>query len=226
MNWIRNLNIRAKLLLMASLPILALLWFSGTVTVEKWRVANEMNGLRQLAALSVQLGGAAHELQKERGMSAGFIASGGTKFAGELPGQRQATDARVDSLKSFLTHFDTARFDKRLGESLNGGLEQLDQLAGKRQGISGLNLAQGEAVAYYTKTISSLLALVDRIATLSTDSDIARQAGAYSSLLKAKEHAGIERALLTGAFAADRFAPGAFARFIGNSATHDRRERR
>jgi methyl-accepting chemotaxis protein len=221
MELIRNLSIRSKLLIMAGLPILALLWFAGTGAATKAGQAEEMNGLRQLAALSVHLGGVAHELQKERGMTAGFLGSAGAKFANELPEQREATNRQLNQMKSFLAEFPLERFDAGLADSLAASRELLDQLAGKRQAISSLSMPQPEAVAYYSRTIAALLALVDRIATLSSDSEVARLAGAYSGLLKAKEHAGIERALLTGAFAADQFAPGAFARFIANSATHE-----
>ena len=221
MDLIRNLNIRAKLLLMAGLPILALLWFAVVGATAKWQFADEMNDLGQLTSLSVHLGGVAHELQAERGMTAGFIGSGGTNFAAELPMQRQATERRLNLLRSFLAEFDVSRFDRGLVEDLNNSRKQLDDLGGKRQAISALSMPQQEAVGYYSSTIAGLLALVDRIGTLSTDTGIARLAGAYSGLLKAKENAGIERALLTGAFAADSFAPGAFARFIGNSATHE-----
>ena len=221
MELIRNLNIRTKLLLMAGLPILALLWFASIGALAKWQFASEMNDLRGLTSLSVHVGGVVHELQVERGMTAGFIGSGGASFAGELPVQRQATERRLNALRGFLGDFDVSRIDRGLADSLNSSLRQLDELGNRRQAISALSLSQPDAVAYYSGTIAGLLALVDRIAILSSDAGIARQAGAYSGLLKAKEHAGIERALLTGAFAADSFAPGIFARFIGNSATHD-----
>ncbi len=46
-----------------------------------------------------------HEMQKERGLSAGFISSKGSKFCQELPAQRKAPDdeqaAQAETLKSF-----------------------------------------------------------------------------------------------------------------------------
>ncbi|NMG05317.1 nitrate- and nitrite sensing domain-containing protein, partial [Azoarcus taiwanensis] len=132
------------------------------------------------------------------GMTAGFIGSGGSSFAGELPVQRQATERRLNALRGFVGDFDASRIDRGLADSLNSSLRQLDELGNRRQAISALSLSQPDAVAYYSGTIAGLLALVDRIAILSSDAGIARQAGAYSGLLKAKEHAGIERALLTG----------------------------
>ncbi|NMG05262.1 hypothetical protein, partial [Azoarcus taiwanensis] len=61
MELIRNLNIRTKLLLMAGLPILALLWFASIGAMAKWQFASEMNDLRGLTSLSVHVGGVVHE---------------------------------------------------------------------------------------------------------------------------------------------------------------------
>ena len=41
-----------------------------------------------------------HELQKERGMSAGFIGSKGASFASALPDQRRLTDNALSELKT------------------------------------------------------------------------------------------------------------------------------
>ncbi|MDX9767058.1 MAG: methyl-accepting chemotaxis protein [Ectothiorhodospiraceae bacterium] len=208
-------------MLMAGVPIIVLLWFALTSAAANWSLMSEMRVLSRLTALSVHAGSVVHELQKERGMTAGFIASRGVNFAGELPAQREATDRSLAGLTAFLSGVDLQRIDAALVNDVTTSRQRLDRLAATRQSIGALSMPQNEAVAYYSENIAGLLAMVDRITTLSTDAEIARIAGAYSGLLKAKEHAGIERALLTGAFAADRFAPGAFVRFIGNSATHD-----
>ena len=42
-----------------------------------------------------------HELQKERGSSAGFIGSGGRKFANIISRQQVSTDKKIQELKTF-----------------------------------------------------------------------------------------------------------------------------
>ena len=47
-------------------------------------------------------GNLVHELQKERGMTAGFLGSKGTKFADKILIQRQQVDARLEEFKRFI----------------------------------------------------------------------------------------------------------------------------
>ena len=69
------------------LPIVGLLIFSGMTLLEKRGVVSEMDSLQELADLAPTISALVHELQKERGRSAVFIGSKGTKFVKELPEQ-------------------------------------------------------------------------------------------------------------------------------------------
>ncbi len=94
-----SMKMRTKLILLVAVPLVGLLYFSISSTLEKAGIAREMGKLESLVELSVKIGALAHELQKERGMTAGFMASKGVKFADELPAQRQDTDKRKGDLK-------------------------------------------------------------------------------------------------------------------------------
>ncbi|MBK8477887.1 MAG: nitrate- and nitrite sensing domain-containing protein [Opitutaceae bacterium] len=66
---------------------------------------------------------------------------------------------------------------------------------------------------YYTRTIAALLDVVVAMSHLSKDADIGNGISCYVNYLQAKEQAGIERATLTGVFAADAFTPESYSRF-------------
>ena len=87
-----NLSMRNKLLLMILPPILGLLVFSWISVSEKVTSVREMKRTHQLSVLAVSTGSLVHELQKERGMTAGFITSKGAKFRTELAAQRAQVD--------------------------------------------------------------------------------------------------------------------------------------
>jgi methyl-accepting chemotaxis protein len=70
-----NLKTRTKLILMGAVPTIALLYFAVSGTMDKATIAAEMTRLEALVEVSVKIGDLAHELQKERGLSAGFISS-------------------------------------------------------------------------------------------------------------------------------------------------------
>jgi len=214
-------SLRTRLLLMVAVPLLGMLWVSGWNTSEKIVLSGEMTRLQGLVAVATRVGALVHELQKERGMSAGFIGSKGANFASELPRQREASDKRRQELMNALAGFDAAHFGTPFAGLLATGKQQLDGLTEKRQAVTALSIPGPEAIGYYSKTIAALLAVPAQLAALSPDKDIARQASAYGAFLQAKERAGIERATLSNVFGAGRFSPEMLVRYVRNAAEQD-----
>jgi len=216
-----KLSLRAKLLLMVAVPLLGMLWVSGWNTAEKVQLSHAMGRLQGLVVVATRVGALTHELQKERGMSAGFIGSKGGNFANELPAQREVSEKRRIELTSALAGFDAAYFGAPFAALVTDANQLLIGLADKRQAVTALAIPGPEAIGYYSKTIAALLGLPGQLATLSPDKNIARLASSYSALLQAKERAGIERAVLSNVFGADKFSPEMLVRFIRNASEQD-----
>jgi len=216
-----NLKIRTKLILIVAVPLLGLLYFSISSTLEKSGITREMGKLESLVGLSVKIGNLAHELQKERGMTAGFLGSQGVKFASELPAQRGETDKKAAELKQALANFEAGLFDLSLKNSLDEVTRDMSEIGAKRTAVTAQAIPAPDAIGYYTRTIGKFLNIPTQTSTLSSNSQVARLASAYSALLLAKERAGQERAILTGVFAADKFTPELFARFLSNASAQD-----
>ncbi len=214
MTFLANLKLRNKLALMLLFPLLAVLYFSATGAVEKWRQAREMGSLLALSELAVKISALVHESQRERGMTALFLGSKGTKFREELTAQRAQTDKQVASLRGYLGGFDRTRLGVEFGKSLDDALARMDKTAGTRDAVSGLSIAAPDAIAHYTGLNTALLRVIARSTHLSDQGDLARRLTAYVSFLQAKERTGIERAMLSNTFAQDAFAPGMYERAI------------
>ena len=75
--------------------IAAVLSYAVSDVLTQRNSRNAMERGAQYGALSVQINGVVHELQKERGLSAGFIGSRGERFKTELGIQHQDTDKAV-----------------------------------------------------------------------------------------------------------------------------------
>ena len=159
---LKDMTMRNRLLLVLALPVLGLLFFSVYSAWDKSRVARGMARIEALTGLSVKLGAAAHELQKERGMTGGFLGSKGEKFRSELPGQRKDSDRQIHALKDALKGFDAAAYDAALGHALDEIGRNLDGLAAKRDAVSALGISGPEAIGYYTGTVGSMLAVPGR----------------------------------------------------------------
>jgi methyl-accepting chemotaxis protein len=214
-------SLRARLILMATIPALALLYFAGSGVFERLSTSKEMVKLELLVDVSVKIGALVHEMQKERGMSASFISSNGVKFAAELPTQRTKTDKAVETLQTVLKSFDPGSYSNELKSLVESAVSNLGELSAKRTVVGALGIDAIQSSAYYSKTIASLLDIPAQVATLSSHSEISRLASSYSSLLKAKERAGMERALLATVFVADQFTPDTQSRFLKNFSAQD-----
>jgi len=201
-------KIRNKLLLVVLIPSLAMVYFSfGHISdgIDKYQ---ENSALNELSKLSVKASALVHELQKERGATAGFLGSGGKSFGDVLKGQRAETDNRRTELKAFLADFESDWFGGELDQVFNEAMGHLKQLDDKRAVVSNLSINTSEAIRYYTTTNTAFLHIIDISVDVSSDAKFTQDSTGYVNFLRGKERAGIERAVLSNTFAQDRFGPG------------------
>ncbi|MEM9419226.1 MAG: methyl-accepting chemotaxis protein [Planctomycetota bacterium] len=208
------MSIKFKLTLLAAVPLLAIALMGINSTISNARVASEMKDIQTLADLAVHVSALVHETQKERGRTAGFLGSKGTKFNAELTAQRKLADERIVELHGFLESFDATAFDPAFQDSFAAALSDLEQIEGKRQSISAQSIATGDAIGYYTAMNGKFLNAIGVMSEQSQDADLTRSIAAYVHFLKGKERAGIERAVLSNTFAADAFGPGMYKKFV------------
>jgi diguanylate cyclase (GGDEF)-like protein/PAS domain S-box-containing protein len=144
-----------------------------------------------------------HELQKERGMSSGFISSDGANFGREIAQQRQQTDVAVEALQAATRALpaDAAT----LAQLSRGTLAELDQLAGLRGRIGELRLSRDAAVDRYDELIAHMFEHLLATMSVGRVGWIVRQQMAFLFYLQAKEMAGQERALITAMLSAQDF---------------------
>jgi len=213
MKIIDNLKIRNKFILMLFFPIVGLLYFAITEIVVQYQTANNMEQTLTLSTYGIKASNLVHELQKERGMTAGFLGSKGAKFANKLPEQRLVTNNKMDVLMAAIDELDSSAFSRTFNSIVKSVVADLNEIKNKRALISNFEIATPAAISYYTHLNGKLLNSISQIAVLSTNADISKQAAAYVNFLMSKERAGIERAVLANTFAAGKFAPNMYEKF-------------
>lgn len=197
-------SVRTKLVVLAMVPLVAALVFAGMTVAERRSEASAAAGFTRYAQGSVALGELLHELQRERGISAVYIGSGGRKMAAELTEQRRLTDRAREAADGFFAahaaELPQAATDagRRLDEDLQG-------LADARAAADGLTTPGPQVAAYYTATNETLLLARVALAGAIREASLTRLADAYTFLSRAKEQVGVGRALLASVFSADRF---------------------
>lgn len=209
--WIGNLSLKQKLLMVVLPPLLACFLCGTLYLIEKYEYRKDLTLVVQLSELAVTNSNLVHELQKERGMSAGFIGSAGKAFAGKIPDQRQLTDTQLGLYQRFITENHLPEiFAPKLRE-LNAQLGRLNAI---RSQVDSLSISVADEVAYYTELNKLLLTIVDETAKTGANQEIAIKATAFSAFLQLKERAGIERAVLSSTFGHAGFKPKVYAKFI------------
>jgi len=189
---------------MLAISIIGILIFSVNSVKEKTFTLLETNKLHRLIQLSEKNSGLVHELQKERGKSSGFIGSKGKLFKEELEIQKKITDNALNELKTIFEQL-KENIDDEFIYKFNKANLDLKKLERFRENVSSSNVSVNDVIVYYTGINTDFLSLIGFMSSYSTNVEIASSITGYFNFLKGKEVAGIERAVLSVAFSANKF---------------------
>ena len=209
------MSIRMKLIVLLLIPTFAFLGFAAVNFREAQQSGSENARIASLTELATKMSSLVHECQKERGYTAGFLGSKGTKFAQEIKAQRATTDERLAVLSGYIASNPPVDQSSVVGDAVNLGFEKIAGLQSIRARVSSQEISAKEAIGFYTAMNAAFLDAVAEIAHESSDDQLARELAGYANFLKSKERAGIERAVLSNTFAKDAFGPGMFAKELG-----------
>jgi Nitrate and nitrite sensing/ANTAR domain len=161
----------------------------------------EIKALQQLSTsclLVTSISELVHQLQRERGISNIFLASGCELFA--LQRQQQLLQSvqaeqqlRTALNKQYLQGAEPCQ-SSRLLSGISLALQGVDHVAGLREQIQQLKITPLQATEAYSRLIAAWLAVVLESADLACDAGITRFLVALFNLLQTKEYAGQERA--------------------------------
>lgn len=189
-------------------------YFAADKVLSARMQAQQASDVGGLAEFSPNISAVVHELQKERGQSAGFIGSKGKKFADTIGDQRSLTDNRIEAYKASLAGMALKDISPDLAELAQLSTKKLQDLSDMRQRVSSFSVNVGGMAKYYTSTIASLLNVIEHMGGLTQNGDLTRQIAVYTMTLQGKERAGIERAMGANGFGGGKFAPPIYKRFV------------
>ncbi|KZM42571.1 chemotaxis protein [Marinomonas sp. SBI22] len=145
-----------------------------------------------------------HEVQKERGASAGFIGSKGKVFGPQLKEQRQVVDKAYQTL---LTKSEAWTLSNEMEAELGNIKNAFADINSIRNQVDALTLPLGKALSFYTNINTLGLHSVIYASKLSADPVISSELFAIYNFSSAKESAGIERAVLANILSSGNFTP-------------------
>ena len=186
---------------------LALSFFAMRSLVERFDSLHNASLERQWTGASNAIGLLIHELQRERGLSSGYIASGGKNFGEPLGVQQRQTDTSSAVLSM-----------KMRAGAINPGIQKglestLEQLPDMRQRVRQLEISREYTVDRYTSIIDALFSMQLSTFGNAIESSIFRQQIAFVAFSQSKEKAGQERALLSAMLSDHNFSAGRISSF-------------
>lgn len=172
----------------------------------------EIEALQLLAdriKLTDLLGRLMHAVQRERGITSIYLASGGKRFLEECGAVRQEVDPIVIQLREDLElQLAPERgATARMLSLIAWVLLDLDSLDTLRARIDDHAVSAPDSVMVFSKIIGGLMELVFQLADGASDPAISRILVALVHVVQSKEAAGQERAVGAHMFAAGTFSP-------------------
>lgn len=216
-----NVNIYTRILALCLIPMVALMTLGVLKLINERERKLEARFIESVVDLAPTLSNLVHELQKERGMSAGFIGSQGVSFSQEIGPQRDLTDEQVLIFDAAFANLDARLNIDAVNTPLNNARQALSQLQQRRSDVSGLSISVGEMAGYYTPLITNLLNVVESMTVVIDDGIMLRPVLSYIGLLQGKERAGIERAMGAAGFGRGEFTQPIYRNFIRLGAMQD-----
>lgn len=186
-------RIKVQIALLALIPMIAVAGFATLAVVEKAIELSHHEFMRPLTRIAEDAGNVVHEMQKERGMTVGWIKAGHPSDGiAKLDKQRSLTDAAIKIFDDHLAAADLS--DKHLQEELQHVADDVHQITDVRAAIDSKKYGIKETVKKYTHEINSLIHLVGIAVEASPSQEITSELLPYLALVEAKESGGLERA--------------------------------
>ncbi|MBF0382925.1 MAG: response regulator [Magnetococcales bacterium] len=213
-NFLDSLEMRQKLLLLLVFPIIGMLSFSLFLVIDKAKISNRMDDLRQLTKIAVVAVDMVYELQRERGLSVAFASSKGKQFSEEMFLQREATDIMIATYKSNLLRFESKKIEllgyQEYQDTIHQNLDKIDLI---RKSVSELKTPPLDVLEFYTSINKSVLSLVYHITSISPNIEISRLGSSFRNMLESTERLGLLRAMVSLVLLENRFDQHMF-RFV------------
>lgn len=221
MAFLSNLNIGKRIILMVAMPLLGALIIGGHELYLAYHQLSSTKSIQNIIRITPEISNLIHELQKERGYSAGFISSKGRNFRKELPETRLETNKRFAAYKQLIGRMASLNHDPRFEKAYNQASTSLKNLALRRKDIDAFKITVPQMAGFYTPLIANLLDMIESVKGVTNDGETVRNLIVYTSLLRAKEMAGLERAMGATAFSTQQFKPAIYRKFVGLAFNQD-----
>ncbi len=190
-NFIKNLKL--KLLIIFAIPSIGMVYFSSGYLYDKviqYDNTLYLDRVSQYAKISSRF---IDDLQKERGLSIGYISKNSDFFYKKLKRQRERTNECYRRLKRYFNSYTNSENQNYL----KSVVESYSDIESFRQKVDKKEVNIFEILDYYSNIISNLIASTNILKSKFVNEEFFRTIVAYRRLMLLGEVSGRERALIT-----------------------------
>ncbi|MBT4835785.1 MAG: nitrate- and nitrite sensing domain-containing protein [Methylococcales bacterium] len=198
-NFLNQYKIKTKFTLALALPIIGLIISSLININNNWQHYQNENNIIERFDFSATIAQLLNSLQKERGLTAGFMGSSGKKQGEQLKNQRSITDNKNKEFNQFIEHISNSAITPKLQIQWKSIQQKLKSISTLRSKIDNLS-TNSDFFNFYSDINASLVELIKKMGSMVNDTKLAEQSIAYTNLLILGEKSGQERALNNSVF--------------------------
>lgn len=214
MSFLSRFTIIQKLFFIVAIASISLIAISSIFTVQQYRQVEALNDMEQVAEVIPLVSEVIHQLQRERGNSAGFIgAEGRGKFPERLDNQQRETDIAIDRMQRLLADYSDVISIPVVAPAMRDARAALGTLATGRSSVERLGLTVGQMAGAYTTMIRELFDLLYVFEKNLVHEHFGVKYAGVFALMELKERAGIERAMGANGFSKGVFSQPVYDRF-------------
>ncbi len=208
-----DLSIRRKFAVVIIPLIVTILCFDYLQIKHKYLDYQDASRLNKAIVIGIEINHAVHEVQKERSIATGYLASDGGAFWTDMAVQRQKTDSTINRFFTEILRPDLSDLLKLHQKDLEHLEENFDKISDLRTQVDDLAISPELAINYYSDIDNTALNIVNDLINDTRNKEVAQQVHAIIYFLKSKEYASVERAIGTQAFSHNSLDYGMYNQF-------------
>lgn len=197
-------KLKNQLIILALIPSAIAVGFMVILLLREQQAMSQTKRVSDIVKYMVKANHLIHELQKERGISSGYIGISGMSMVDELNSQRLLTDQKHLILKKHLDSMDIDLYGQKFSIQLDAFFKKLEELPSVREKITSLSIKRNQSINYYSETNKEIIESFQEANITIKDSPLSFPFTACINFIMAKEMVGIERAIITGFVAEDK----------------------
>lgn len=191
---IRNISIKVKIILLVFFPALGIISFFSFTFYDTYNYMHANTELTGMIQISIEVSKVSHQLQIERGLTAGYMTDRSPQSKEAIDEQRIISDDAINNFFNFIKITNIKKYDEAYVGQIEKAEELLNGLSNFRQQADNFQVTNKDVIAYYSKTIATLIDSVLIASNVSPDNNITKILSGYTNFMYAKENSGLERA--------------------------------